>query len=89
MRRGSGIQLWALATGKAMEERGGNAPLTAAQVVDVRKESRVIQCASDLCGAAQLAAPKNTHSHCSSIKTKHRGVFFFGLKSRKLPMGLH
>lgn len=43
-----------------MEERSGNALLRAAQVVDVRKENRVIQCASDLCGAAQLAVPKNT-----------------------------
>lgn len=45
-------------------------------------------CVLDLCGAVHLVFPKNIQPY-SNIKTKCRGMLFYELKSRILPMELH
>lgn len=71
------------------EESSADVALSTVQVADMEeREQRNPLCALDLCGTGHLSS----HRTCITttlLSRQNRGMFFFGLRSRKLPMGLY
>lgn len=70
------------------EERNADVALSTVQVADMEEgEQRSPLCALDLCGAPHLSSQR-TCITTTLLSRQNRGMFF-GLRSKKPPMGLH